>query len=73
VVVTFVVVRHRRGPASSAVSRYQPRAPSIESDFVAIDQSARLRALEDGQGFFDPVFIWITLIRGLTVRACSEA
>jgi hypothetical protein len=38
-----------------------------------IDQSARPRALEDGQGFFDPVFVWITLIRGLTVRACSEA
>jgi hypothetical protein len=36
------------------------RAPSIESDFVV----ARLRALEDGQGFFDPVFIRITLIRG---------
>jgi hypothetical protein len=47
--------------------------PSIESDFVAIDQSAQPRALEDGQGFFDPVFVWITLIRGLAVRACSEA
>jgi hypothetical protein len=47
--------------------------PSIESDFVTIDQSAQPRALEDGQGFFDPVFVWITLIRGLTVRACSEA
>jgi len=47
--------------------------PSIESDFVAIDQSAQPRALEDGQGFFDPVFVWITLIRGLTVRTCSEA
>ena len=34
---------------------------------------ARHRALEHGQGFFDPVFVWITLIRGLTVRACSEA
>ena len=47
--------------------------PNIESDFVAIDQCAQPRALEDGQGFFDPVFVWITLIRGLTVRTCSEA
>jgi len=28
---------------------------------------------EGGPGFFDPVFVWITLIRGRAVCACSEA
>jgi hypothetical protein len=28
---------------------------------------------EDGPRFFDPVVVWITLIRGFTVRACLEA
>ena len=28
---------------------------------------------EGGPRFFDPVDVWITLIRGFTVRACSEA
>ena len=28
---------------------------------------------EGGPRFFDPVVVWITLIRGFTVRACSEA
>src|SRR6476620_1069359 len=75
VVVTFVVVRHRSSAARlHRQSDVTNRAlPSIESDFVAIDQSAQPRALEAGQGFFDPVFVWITLIRGLTVRTCSEA
>jgi hypothetical protein len=28
---------------------------------------------EDGPRFFDPVVVWIALIRGFTVRACLEA
>jgi hypothetical protein len=35
--------------------------------------SLDLVSFEDGPRFFHPVVVWITLIRGLTVRACSEA
>jgi hypothetical protein len=28
---------------------------------------------EGGPRFFDPVVVWITLLRGFTVRACPEA